>query len=233
MTNPLHDLTAALRRLGLSTNQQAVYLSLLQEGTATARTIASRTTITRPSVYDQLKALRVHGLVVELEKEGKTHFATTDIRQLDLLLADKIERIQRSRASLSTSLPTLLETFESVQPKIRFFEGSQEVKNILKDVLWNTPKSLTISWPSASMGGVFDAAYLSWFAERLAAQKVSLTLTAEKGHPFTGCILKKFSTLKSKSSMATIRYGNRVAHISSPKEAYGFIVESAEYAFSV
>lgn len=231
MSEPIKDLTAALRRLDLSDPQQTVFLSLVQEGPGTARTLAARTSLTRPSVYDQLKALRQTGLVNELMIDGKTHFAATDLAHVDNLLADKIERIERSRESLAASLSDLTAGAQTVSPKIRFFEGSEEVKNILKDVLWNAPKQIEITWPSESMAEVFDTAYLQWFAERLAAHNYNITLHATANHPFSAgnVTYKKLSPAQT-PAMATIRYGTRTAHISSPSEAFGFIVESSEYA---
>jgi DNA-binding transcriptional ArsR family regulator len=236
MSTALTNLTAALRRLDLSAPQQTVFLSLVQDGPATARVIAARTGLTRPSVYDQLKVLRQVGLVNELMRESKTNFAATDLTHIDNLLQDKIERIERSRVSLATSLPDLLDSAQTVSPKIRFFEGSEEIKNILKDVLWNAPKHITITWPSETMTEVFDAAYLTWFAERLQAHGYQLTLSATPGHPFfvttkssASCTFHKL-TKRDTPTMATITYGTRTAHISSPREAFGFIVESQEYA---
>jgi sugar-specific transcriptional regulator TrmB len=101
------NITSALRRLDLSQSQQAIYLSLLTDGQATARVLAARTGLTRPSVYDQLKSLIGLNLVVELDIEGKAEFAAADIKYLDALLADKIDRLEQSRAFLTEALPAL------------------------------------------------------------------------------------------------------------------------------
>lgn len=235
MSKSLSDLTSALRRLELSSPQQTVFLSLVQDGPATARVISARTGLTRPSVYDQLKALRQVGLVSELMRDSKTNFAATDLIHIDNLLQDKIERIERSRVSLVAALPDLASTAQTVNPKIRFFEGTEEIKNILKDVLWNAPKDISIIWPSASMADVFDAAYLQWFAERLKVHSFRITLAATPGHPFfvspksaSHCTYHKLAK-RNQPTMATITYGIRTAHISSPTESFGFIVESQEY----
>jgi len=231
MSQPIKDLTAALRRLNLSEPQQTVFLSLVQEGPGSARTLSMRTTLTRPSVYDQLKTLRQIGLVNELMIDSKTNFAATDLAHVDNLLSDQVDRIERSRESLAAALPLLATTAQTVSPKIKFFEGSAEVKNILKDVLWNASGHIEITWPSGTMNKVFDAAYLQWFAQRLQAHGNSLKLHATPGHPFgaANTTYQKISPDKE-PAMATIHYGNRTAHISSPTEAFGFIVESSEYA---
>ena len=231
MSQPIKDLTAALRRLNLSQPQQTIFLSLVQEGPGSARTLSMRTALTRPSVYDQLKSLRQVGLVNELMIDGKTNFAATDLAHVDNLLSDQIDRIERSRESLAAALPNLATTAKTISPKIRFCEGSAEMKNILKDVLWNAPKHIDVTWPSDTMNKVFDEAYLEWFAERLQTHNHNVTLHATPGHPFGAAdITYKKITPDKAPHMATIHYGNRTTHISSPTEAFGFIVESSEYA---
>ena len=51
-----------------------VYIDLVEHGGAPARLIATRLSMTRPSVYDQLKILMKFGLVVEKDRDGKTIF---------------------------------------------------------------------------------------------------------------------------------------------------------------
>lgn len=237
---PTINITSALRRLDLSQPQQTIYLSLLTEGQATARILAARTSLTRPSVYDQLKALIVLNLVVELDIEGKAEFAAAEIKYLDALLADKIDRLEQSRAFLTEALPILSTSLHTVTPKVRFFEGEEGVKQLLKDIMWHDNTTLQIIWPEKKMNQVFDSLFLAWFDERrltrkLVAQtlwvtdvkKVVSTLFLDKDKDVR-LILPKEKNI----SMATIIYDTKVAFISSHVEAYGFIVESVEFAQS-
>jgi len=234
----MEKITSALRRIDLSQNEQDIYLSLLREGRATARTLSLRTGITRPSVYDQLKTLTALNLVVELAIEGKTHFAATDIKYLDALLEDKIDRLKQSREFLAEALPTLIDSLDTVTPKIRFFEGQEAMKQILKDIMWHDTTQLQMLWSQTEMEKVFDGAFLKWFDERRQIRKLSIALLI----PYT--TLKKNQILFTSGikdtlecvpkgvaiSMSTIMFGNKVAFISSHKEAFGFIVESKEFA---
>lgn len=234
----MEKIMAALRRLELSAGEQAIYLALLREGSAPARVLSARTGITRPSVYDQLKSLIALGLVVELLIEGKAQFAAADIKYLDALLADRIDRLMQSRESLAAALPTLSLSLETTTPKLRFFEGGEGMKQLLKDIMWHDQTDLKIMWPHELMNEVFDAAFLNWFDERrqkrqLRAQVLS-PLTAKQSKPtlfMTGSkdtsrvLPKRFS-----STVAYIIYANKVAYISSGKEAFGYIVESGECA---
>jgi sugar-specific transcriptional regulator TrmB len=105
----MDSVTAALRRLQMSDSEQVVYLSLLRDGQATPRLLADRTGLTRPSVYDQLRTLIAMNIVVELEVAGKAHFAAADLKHLDALLGDKIDRLEQSRTFLAEALPLLKE----------------------------------------------------------------------------------------------------------------------------
>jgi len=236
----MEKIKAALRRLELSDNEQAIYLSLLREGQAPARVLAARTAITRPSVYDQLKSLIALGLVVELDVDGKALFAAADIKYLDALLADRIDRLTQSRESLAESLSELQLSLETVTPKLRYFEGGEGIKQLLKDIMWHDKTSLQIIWPAAAMNEVFDAAFLRWFDDRRQKRqlrtevlwphgtKLSLQTLFTTGEKDSNRVLAKGTSIP----MASIIYTNKVACISSSAEAFGFIVESREFAAS-
>lgn len=233
-----NKISSALRRLDLSDFQQTIYLSLLTEGQATARTLASRTGMTRPSVYDQLKSLITLNLVVELDIDGKAEFAAADIKYLDALLVDKIDRLEQSRTFLTEALPSLVDSLHTVTPKVRFFEGSDGVKQLLKDIMWHDKSTMSIIWPEHKMNLVFDELFLKWFDERRLkrqltiesiwvsnAKKISNALFTAGLHDARRVLAKEKSI-----SMATIIYDSKVAFISSHVEAFGFIVESNEFA---
>jgi sugar-specific transcriptional regulator TrmB len=71
MTNNLESI---LQSLGLPPPSQKIYRELLEHGETTARFLAEKLSITRPSTYDHLALLVKRGLVVEKKKENKTYF---------------------------------------------------------------------------------------------------------------------------------------------------------------
>ena len=234
----MEKIMAALRRLELRDLEQVIYLSLLREGRATARVLAARTGVTRPSVYDQLKSLMALGLVVEVDSEGKAHFAASDIKYLDALLADRIDRLTQSRESLAEALPLLHLSLETVTPKLRFFEGGEGMKQLLKDVLWHDTTTLRLMWPTKAMSGIFDAAFLQWFDERRLKRELRVEVVRPKTtKPTKDLLFTSGGGDVTRSlpqgvdlTMATIIYDHKVAFISSGAEAFGFIVESKEFA---
>ena len=63
-----------LKDLGLLENELAIYLALLKIGSSTAATIADKTGLYRPYVYDNLNRLMEKGIVSVVLKDNKKHF---------------------------------------------------------------------------------------------------------------------------------------------------------------
>ncbi len=230
-------ISAALRRLEMSDGEQAVYLSLLREGRATARLLADRTGLTRPSVYDQLKKLIALNLVVELDLEGKAYFAASEIKHLDALLLDRIDRLEQSRQYLLGALPYIEAGLDTVVPKIRFFEGEDGMKQLMKDLMWHDGAIVEATWNDAEIKKMYDGAFLRWWNERRITRKIKITWLCPKSTKKTDTPDFYNSGLDTIARVAHTKvplmtrlvYANKVACISSQKEAFGFIVESAEF----
>ncbi len=231
-------ISAALRRLDMSDSEQAIYLSLLREGRATARLLADRTGLTRPSVYDQLKKLIALNLVVELDVEGKAYFAAGDIKHLDALLGDRIDRLEQSRQFLLEALPDIEAGLDTVTPKIRFFEGEDGMKQLMKDLMWHDGVVVEATWNDVEIKKIFDEAFLRWWNERRATRKIKITWLCPKGTKKTDTPDFYHQSLDTilltenikQPLMTRLVYANKVACISSQKEAFGFIVESKEFS---
>lgn len=218
---------------------QTIYLALLENGQATARTLAHRTGITRTSIYDQIKILRAKGLIVERSIEGSTLFEIGDARQLSILLGDQAEQLHAQQTYLEKNLAALIDKSQSLQPKIRFFEGPDGVKQLLKDILWHDDVTLYLYWPYAQMLDFLGEDFLLWFSARRTAHGIPIkTIWGHssgkiKKHIFAmddADVERRYLMQKDVSSMGYIIYDNKVAFISSTKESFGFIVESVEFA---
>jgi len=234
----MQNIQEILFGIGISVPAQKVYIALLEEGKATARTLASRTGITRTSVYDQIKALSAKGLIVERAIEGTTLFEVGDARQLSVLLDDQVAQLTSQQEYLAKNLNSLIDKSQSVQPKIRFFEGPDGVKQLLKDILWHDNITLFIYWPYKHMLNFLGGDFLLWFDEKRKSSDIPLkTIWGHpagkiKEHIFSGDgpdVERRFLTQKNIPSMGYIIYDKKVAFISSHKESFGFIVESVEF----
>lgn len=235
----MDKLREVLNHLGIPQSAQRVYLSLLEDGEATAHVLAKRTGVTRPSVYDQIKELRSKDLVAERAVGGTTFFAASDVRRLDAMLKDRIENLSNDRATLTATLASLTKQANAVQPKIRFFEGKEGVQQLMKDMLWHDNITLAIFWPHQQMRDILGDEFLQRFNERRIKQKIAIkTIWPDKekkakDNIFAGndlYVIKKYARPDQARDMGYLVYDDKVAFISSSKEAFGFIVESKEFA---
>lgn len=235
----MNEFKTVLTRIGLSPAAQTIYLSLIREGQATARMIAQRTGITRPSVYDHLKVLRARDLIVELDIEGKAVFAPADLKRIDAALREAIEELEEGRKIFTAALPTLLASVNAVQPKVRFFEGKDGVMQLMKDILWHDHVTLHILWPYEEMLDVLGVEFLLWFNERRKLRGITVesiwphTQARASQHIFKDDgpdVERRFARKDQIAHMGYIIYKNKVAFVSSHAEGFGFIVESTEFA---
>lgn len=234
----MDKIKSALADLGIIESAQKIYISLLRDGDAAARLLSERTGITRPSVYDQIKELRTKGLITERDINGKTYFSASDIKYLDRLLEEKIENLQAGRKNFKEAILSLANK-QSATPKIKFFEGSDGARQMLKDILWHDETTLLIFWPYQEMLEMLGADFLQWFNERRARRGIKIKTIwphneiKKSRHIFANDkddVIRKYAKPGQKFSMGYLIYENKTAFISSAKEAFGFIVESNEFA---
>ncbi|TAK96526.1 hypothetical protein EPO05_01540 [Patescibacteria group bacterium] len=234
----MENVKRILAAINIPVPAQAIYVSLLEKGRATARTLALRTGITRTSIYDQVKILRDKGLVTELSVEGKTFFEASDVRQLSALLDEQLEKLTVQKKFLSQNLSSLAQKTRSAQPKVRFFEGQEGVRQLLKDLLWYDDIALHIYWPYEQMLNFLGKEFLLWFSARRAAHGISIqTIWGARPKKVTKNIFiddgpdveRRILESQQPSPMGYVIYENKVAFISSQKESFGFIVESTEF----
>lgn len=234
----MENIRKILAAINIPLPAQQLYVSLLEKGKATARTLSLRTGITRTSIYDQVKILRDKGLIAEISVEGKTFFEVSDVRKLSALLDEQLEQLGTQKKYLAQNLSNLTHATQSVQPKVRFFEGQEGVRQLLKDLLWYDDITLYLYWPYEQMLNFLGKEFLLWFSARRAAHDIAIHAIwgarpeKAKANIFIDDgpdVERRFLENRDLPQMGYVIYENKVAFISSQKEAFGFIVESAEF----
>ncbi len=157
----MESIARLLRALSVSPNAEAVYLSLLRHGGSTARLIAERLSMTRPSVYDQLKTLIKLGLVSEKSVDGKTEFIISDIDDLEHLAKKKEEELAELRQNVAETKKELGRRLSTTEPKIKFITGKEAILQAMHDMLWDDRVVLQAFWPYESMLEALGAENLS------------------------------------------------------------------------
>lgn len=126
-----------LRHFGLHKSEIKIYLYLLENGISTPPVIAKGTGIARTNCYNILRELKEKGLLIEQEQRKRKAYLAADPDALVRTLDEKRELVDRM-------LPDLrgLYTVQKNKPKIKFYEGFEQVKQVYWMTLWSKNKKI-------------------------------------------------------------------------------------------
>lgn len=126
--------------LGLNSSEITAYLALAELGKASASVIAKKAQIPRSTTYTAFEGLSKRGLVsIEQAHEGTLYIANQPEALSRMIYEQKRESelsMQAKAAALNEIMPLLSPYFKRENysvPKLQFFEGTSNVKNMLYD----------------------------------------------------------------------------------------------------
>src|SRR3989344_1355749 len=124
------DLSTALKELGLSEAESAVYLALLKLGSSPVSAIKEESQVHRTNIYDLLERLLNKGLVNYVIKNNVKYYNTAEPTKLLDYIKEKENIVQNILPSLEQ-----LSHFRKEDMKIEVYKGVEGVKTVLNDVL--------------------------------------------------------------------------------------------------
>ncbi len=95
------DLVEELKKLGLSTYEARVYVTLIQRGESTAGDLSSAADVPRPRIYDILEKLEKRGFVVSTVGRPTRFKAVPPSRALQSLIEEKKKELEEMKARIS------------------------------------------------------------------------------------------------------------------------------------
>lgn len=219
--------------IGLSEKEAAVYLAILQLGNSTIQPISKKSGIKRTSIYYFINHLVELKLIDKIAIKGKSYYKALNPTHLVSLQQQRLEDIKES-------LPEFMNIYQSIKnkPKVSYFEGVSEMKNILLEEVHCYKEALYI-WPGKD---VIDTVGGAHFMERLDIMRkqngIHLKVLTFRGReaPFKGYTTKS-------EDMREIRYGQtgldfplaiglydtgKVGFLSTKNENFGLLIESKE-----
>jgi HTH-type transcriptional regulator, sugar sensing transcriptional regulator len=234
--------TKIFEEIGLSEITQKVFNDLISKGPSTARLLADRVNIPRPSVYDHLKILISKGLVMERFEEGKKIFIIDDIKNIEELLSDKIKNLQEEKKKFDLSLPSLLKKVSFIEPQIKFYSGKEGMKQVINHIMLNRNIETMLMWPMSEMMKVLGPEYLEELNKKRIHRNIFLRVIWPKDkvldikkYPYLGSGEEhlrdlRFAPRDMSWNMGYWMYEDRVAFLSSEKEGFGFVIHSKDFA---
>lgn len=114
-----------LKQLGLNHSEITVYLFLLENGISTPPIVSRGTKVTRTNCYHILAELKNRDLITEQQLGKRKAYLANDPESL-------LHGLERKREIVAQILPDLrgLFTTQKNKPKIRFFDGLDQIEQI-------------------------------------------------------------------------------------------------------
>lgn len=159
----IDNLNAELLSLGLTANETAVYLALLDLGGTSAGELIKKTNLHRNIVYDNLEKLIKKGLVNFIIIRGIKRFETTPPEELKEYIEKQKKEIAKRERTLTELLPIIeKKRKEILRPaEAAIFRGKVGLKNVLEEL--TSPKhELLIFATGYGMKTIMGSYYHQW-----------------------------------------------------------------------
>jgi len=224
---------SGLASLGLTGSLGRFYLAALSLGSATVQEVAREAGVGRTNAYTLLEKLRDDRLVTVVQKEGRTLIVAENPDVLARNLDDK----QRALGAMLPDLRALYDKGAST-PRFQVYDGVDGIKTVLNTVLaaqTDTVRGILSMQELLRSPG--QAVIDHFIAERVTAGKWLHVLRSQSEE--TDDIWQdsdadlrrvRYTSAPDPFVMTLFLFDNKVGLISSRKENYGLIIESAEFA---
>lgn len=226
----------------LRETEKDLFEKLFYSGDKTASEIAKLANISRPSVYDFLERLMEVGLIRETLKTGIKSFSVETPEKIQLLIEEKEKSVTDAKDALQIFEKDYKNIQASQKPKLLMYEGKSELQQMMKDLLLYRDITVCAYWPVKKMTEHLGSDFMKNFHEERIKRNIILKviwpvsqIDQSKKYPY----LESSKEFKREIRIApdTVNfslgysiYNNTVRYISSSKENFGFLVESAELA---
>jgi len=163
-----------LEKLGLSKSEIKVYLSLLQEGSASAGELTKYCGLYRTNIYDILEKLREKGLITSISKNNKKYYSASKPKKLNILLDNKKEEILELEKEISNAVEKLSEksSNQNEDYSVKVFTGKNGVKAVMEEVL-EDKNPIFVFGAEAKFEELFPIYFNKWI-NKINRSKISL-----------------------------------------------------------
>lgn len=139
----LNKIKVALTKLGLTETESRVYLAMLKLGADTVQHIAREAHISRTAAYEIISELQQKGLASTFTEGKRKNFVAEDPDKLEGYFETRIQDIQNELGTLRRILPEMrLLQGGTDRPRVRFYQGTEAVNALFRDVTMVQPKEL-------------------------------------------------------------------------------------------
>ncbi|MEY2641143.1 MAG: hypothetical protein RL150_536 [Candidatus Parcubacteria bacterium] len=243
-----HSPSDALSLLGVKKTAQDVFTYLLKHGPTLVADIATAIHLPKSTIYDTLRELLVESLVIEYSDERGKRFAAISAEEVTALYKKKIEALTAASETLSTLMRNVEQVSDVAQPRVRFYFGSEGIRQAFRDTMWHERcKETFLMWSTADMVRILGTEFSQWHSEQRLRYKVHMQIIrahSDRTMERASSEHAELTTSKGWSSDREIRYAPKrvtwsmnywiydttVLFAGSGTEQFAFVVHSKAFA---
>ncbi len=227
------DIQNELQNIGLHKSEIKIYFYLLENGLSSPPQIAKSTKIARTNSYHILQSLKEKGLVIEQRGDKRKAYLASDPSAF-------LRTLEKQKEIIEQILPDLrgLYITQKNKPKIRFFDGWEQTKEIY---LQSLSAQSIIAMGSTNKLTELDEKFFTFFVEQIRTKNIVMHdilsyPSKEKGAPESILKLKGLYNVKflsqKHSELPTdmLIWDDNVALISLEKPIFGTIITNKTIA---
>ena len=233
-----------LHKLDIGFAEVSIYETLIENGPSSAGLLARKLHIPRSSLYGYLETLRSKGLVRQSHKYDKKIWQAEPVEAIETLIQNDIDGLQQTKEKFLAVLPELQKnrTTDFVVPAITYFEGVEGMRQMFRDILLYRDIDTVAFWSMKDAIKFLGREFMEELSAKRVKNHISLRVIWPKEKMVDTSQLEflnynreffrdiRIAPKQITTSMGYWVYENKTSFISSKKEGFGFIVESAELA---
>jgi sugar-specific transcriptional regulator TrmB len=230
-------LLKSLEQSGLTDKEAVVYIAALELGRFSVLALSRKTNIKRPTCYVVLDELIKKGLISTFPQAKKVIYVA---EHPNTLLKKSADAYQTTK-SLMPELQALMNS-TSEKPELRVFSGQKGIQHIY-ELMLDEGHDLHYIASTEELVKSAGAEFLDgWIKRRITKKLKTYRISVREDEMFEVPLY-----VGSQENLRTVRYapkgfatpytiyifGKKVAFVSTKKDLFGFIVESADLAISM
>lgn len=223
------NLEKILNNYGLTQKQAKIYLACLELGSASVTKISQKAGLARSTSYEVLESLQQQKLISTFRKKNVQYFSAEEPQKAINIAKEKAELLEQALPQLRA-----IQGISVMKPSVRFYQGKEEMKIILNEILEEADKLLSFGSSDDVFSVLSD--YFPKFIEQRVKKKIPIrgitfeSVKARERKQIANQILMKIKVIPKEyqHNGLTFIWKNKVAMFSFKKDLTALVIESEE-----
>lgn len=157
-----------LEKIGLSSTEARIYVTLLGLGSTPSSRVVNETGLRKSTVYDSIRRLQEKGLASYVIKGSMRYFEAADPDRLIDFLEERKRLIDEYEGEVTELIPKLKEGYAGAKPhaEAHVFSGVEGFKTMRRDALRKADGELLLLGAISRESEVMPAFYKNWNISR-------------------------------------------------------------------